>query len=212
MHPDKDKLYGKGTGKIKKIWTETITTFFERELWRIRTYYLVVWKFPHHSRIQAEPINLFWFFPEPFKGNFLVGREVKLNRWVWLFFFFFLVWTITEVHECESSGSWVSLAAKHLNSLCARMCAHSLNWCLTLRSMDCNPPSFSVYGILQARILEWVTMSSSREFSQPKDLLWLLHCRWILHHWATGEAWTLSIPVVNVTLNESWWETEPSSH
>ena len=34
-------------------------------------------------------------------------------------------------------------------------------------------------GILQARILEWVAMPSSRESSQPRDFL---HCRWILYH------------------------------
>ena len=28
--------------------------------------------------------------------------------------------------------------------------------------MDCSPPGSPVYGILQARILEWVTMSFSR--------------------------------------------------
>ena len=34
--------------------------------------------------------------------------------------------------------------------------------------MDCSPPSSSVYGILQARILEWVATSSSRGiFSDP---------------------------------------------
>ena len=36
-------------------------------------------------------------------------------------------------------------------------------------SMDCSPPGFSVHGILQARILEWVAMPSSRESSWPKD-------------------------------------------
>ena len=38
-------------------------------------------------------------------------------------------------------------------------------------------------GILQARILEWGAMPSSRGSSQPRDqncILWLLHCRWIL--------------------------------
>ena len=28
--------------------------------------------------------------------------------------------------------------------------------------IDCSPPGFSVHGILQARILEWVAMPSSR--------------------------------------------------
>ena len=35
--------------------------------------------------------------------------------------------------------------------------------------MDCNLPGSSVHGILQTRILEWVTMLSSRVSSQPRD-------------------------------------------
>ena len=47
------------------------------------------------------------------------------------------------------------------------VCAQS---CLTLcNSMDCSQPGFSVHGILQARILEWVAISSSRESSQAGD-------------------------------------------
>ena len=38
-----------------------------------------------------------------------------------------------------------------------------------------SPPGSSVHGILQARILEWVTISSSRGSSRPRDLLCLLH-------------------------------------
>ena len=34
--------------------------------------------------------------------------------------------------------------------------------------MDCGPPGSSVHGILQARILVWVAMPSSRESSQPR--------------------------------------------
>ena len=42
--------------------------------------------------------------------------------------------------------------------------------CLTLCDpMDCSPPGFSVHGISQARILEWVAMPSSRASSQPRD-------------------------------------------
>ena len=38
-----------------------------------------------------------------------------------------------------------------------RVHAKLLQSCLTLYDlMDCTPPSFSVHGILQARILEWV--------------------------------------------------------
>ena len=34
---------------------------------------------------------------------------------------------------------------------------------------DCSPPSSSVHGISQARILEWVANSYSRGSSQPRD-------------------------------------------
>ena len=35
--------------------------------------------------------------------------------------------------------------------------------------MDCSLPGYSVHGILQARILEWVAISFSRGSSQPRD-------------------------------------------
>ena len=42
--------------------------------------------------------------------------------------------------------------------------------CLTLCDpMDCSPPDSSVHGILQARILEWVAVSFSRGYSQPRN-------------------------------------------
>ena len=55
--------------------------------------------------------------------------------------------------------------------------------------MDCSPPGSSIHGIFQSRILEWVAISSSRGSSRPRD--WTcVSCtgRWILYHWATGEA------------------------
>ena len=46
------------------------------------------------------------------------------------------------------------------------MCAKSLQSCLTLSNpMDYFPPGSSVHGIFQARILEWVAISSSRDLS-----------------------------------------------
>ena len=42
--------------------------------------------------------------------------------------------------------------------------------CLTLcDSIDCSSPGFSVHGILQARILEWVAILFSRGSSQSRD-------------------------------------------
>ena len=39
--------------------------------------------------------------------------------------------------------------------------------------MDCSPPGSSVHGISQARILEWVAVSSSRGPSPPRDRTWV---------------------------------------
>ena len=49
-----------------------------------------------------------------------------------------------------------------------QMCsAKLLQLCPTLRNpMDCSLPGSSVHGIFQARILRWVSISSSRESSQ----------------------------------------------
>ena len=51
-------------------------------------------------------------------------------------------------------------------------CSHAklLQSCPTLcNSVDCSPPGSSVRGILQARVLEWVTMPFFRGSSWPRD-------------------------------------------
>ena len=50
------------------------------------------------------------------------------------------------------------------------MRAKSLWSCPTLCDpMGCSPPSSSVHGIIQASILQWVAMPSSRRSSRPRD-------------------------------------------
>ena len=55
--------------------------------------------------------------------------------------------------------------------------------------MDCSPPSSSVHGILQARILEWLAISFSRGSSQPRNPPWIsCIARRFFTIWATREA------------------------
>ena len=50
------------------------------------------------------------------------------------------------------------------------MHANSLESCLTLcNPVDCSMPGSSVHGILQARILKWVAVPSSKGSSWPRD-------------------------------------------
>ena len=47
--------------------------------------------------------------------------------------------------------------------------AQLLNYVGLWGPVVCSPPSFSVHGILQARILEWMTISYSKGSSRPRD-------------------------------------------
>ena len=72
--------------------------------------------------------------------------------------------------------------------VCVCVCVKSLRSCLTLCDpMDCSPPGSSVPGILQARIPEWVAISSSKGSSQPRDqthISYVSCAGWqVLYHW-----------------------------
>ena len=56
-------------------------------------------------------------------------------------------------------SEWVSEWVIEAAQLCPTLCD----------PMDCSPPGSSVHGILQARILEWVTIPFSRGSSQPRN-------------------------------------------
>ena len=63
------------------------------------------------------------------------------------------------------------LTAKHINfNLVYFATAKSFQSCPTLWDpMDCSPPGSSGQRIFQARILDWVAISSSWRFSRPRD-------------------------------------------
>ena len=55
--------------------------------------------------------------------------------------------------------------------VCARACAKSLQWFLTLCDpKDYSPPGSFIHGILQTGLVEWVAMPSSRGSPQPTSL------------------------------------------
>ena len=84
------------------------------------------------------------------------------------------------------------VSLKEPEKLIKRLCVQltHMHW----GSMNCSPPASSVNGISQARILEWVTISFSREFSQPR---YQSHVSCIgsqiLYHWITQRAFTNGI-------------------
>ena len=71
--------------------------------------------------------------------------------------------------------------------------------CLTLCDpTDYSPLGFSVHGILQARILEWIAIPISRGSSKPRDWT-LVSCitSRVFTIWVTGKSWSESRSVVS---------------
>ena len=63
-------------------------------------------------------------------------------------------------YSCFTSPLHIDVSWNYLwNRLCANLVASVVSLC---DPMECSPPGSSVHGILQARILEWVVMPSSR--------------------------------------------------
>ena len=88
-----------------------------------------------------------------------------------------------------SAGSGVLRASQDLvGILCTVLCLVTQS-CLTLCDpVDCSPPGSSVHGILQARILEWLAMSSSTGSSQTRDWTQVSHIAGrFFTIWATRE-------------------------
>ena len=72
------------------------------------------------------------------------------------------------------------------------MCTRAQLCLILCTPLDYSLPSSSVHGIIQARILEWVAISSTRGSSQHRDQTpgSCDSCigRWMFYHWATQEA------------------------
>ena len=82
--------------------------------------------------------------------NYLISASissfVKLGQWIY-----------------TSIGEWLTkLQYTEVTRSCPTPCD----------PMDYRLPGSSVHGIFQARILEWVAISFSRESSQPRDRIW----------------------------------------
>ena len=75
-------------------------------------------------------------------------------------------------------------------------CSHQWKWKLLSHVWLCDPLNYTVRGVLQSRILEWVIVPFSRESSQPRDRT---HVSWItggfFTPWATREAQVRLFPL-----------------
>ena len=69
----------------------------------------------------------------------------------------------------EHSGFTMLFASTVERRASATLCSVVQSRPTLCHPKDCSPPGSSVHGILQARILGWVVMPSSRGSSRPRD-------------------------------------------
>ena len=114
-----------------------------------------------YSVSHSKPVTVSWFHKIPLAHSKCVNKDTKLLS----------LWNVC-VCVCVSP---------HMRSVASN----------SLWSMECSSPGSSVHGILQARMLEWVAISYSRESSWPKNQTHILYIsctgRPILYHCTTWE-------------------------
>ena len=72
--------------------------------------------------------------------------------------------------SCTAGRFFTNWAPKEAPFCCCELAQSCPTLC---NPMDCSLPGSSVHGIFQARILEWVAISFSRESSRPRDQTWV---------------------------------------
>ena len=148
---------GKKTLKARTFLSpKSVAWICDTSLWLYLPY---GWTFPSLSRkVYSSLSDTFW--------NLLTlktGWSYNLSLWGWLVSIFLAQYG--DIH-----GGW--LACSVMSSTLPR---HGLY----------SPPGSSVHGVFQARLLEWVAISSSRGiFVTQGSNPCLLHCSQILYHWA----------------------------
>ena len=135
---------------------------------------------------------------------------VLVEAWTsYLFLLFqYILWPLLLTSCVQFSTYWPQFSWLQGLSLCF-LYAQMYCCCLVAKSRptlcepkDCSLPGSSVHGISQARILEWVAISSSSRSSRPRNRT-CISCigRWVFHHWATWEAPQMYYDALNFNLS-----------
>ena len=105
----------------------------------------------------------------------------------------FILWPMISFRYMPRSGIAGSLKVEVLVAQsCPTLCD----------PMECSPPGFSVHGILQVRVLEWITIPFSRGSSWPRNWTWVSHIAdRFFTFWATREGGSYSSSVSSFLRN-----------
>ena len=128
-----------------------------------------------------------WFTRNQYFGKVLTPTKVTLMHHILIniviLLFLSFLWNKNS-KEVNNPSKYVSCCPL----CCVPLCAKLLQSCPILCDpMDCSPPESSVHRTLQARILDWIAMPSSRRSSRLRDRTRVSHVscigRWVLYQW-----------------------------
>ena len=123
--------------------------------------------------------------------QFLLVQQSESSMCIHVLPLFRISFPLKSPHSIKQSSLGSPAGSHHL--FCTRAaCSVALSDPTLRDPTDCSPPDSSIHGVLQARILEWAAMSSSRGSSQPRDRTWASCVSWvgrcILSHCAVWKA------------------------
>ena len=98
-------------------------------------------------------------------------NKSNIKHWFWR--------NILKQYKCVSDDHWytsISIGLYDIDFTIVQ--AWMLNW-LFCDPKDCSPPGSFVHGVLQARILKWFAIPSSRGSSRPRDQIPVFYVSWI---------------------------------
>ena len=128
----------------------------------------------------------------------LIKCFCKFVKNCWDIFIYVCFWVLCFVQLVYMSVCWYHI----ILIMCLCICARS--YLAPCNPVDCSPPGSSVHGVSQARILEWVAISSSRGSSQSNDGIRIscVSCigKRILDHYTTWKALNKGKQLPNVEL------------
>ena len=150
------------------------------------------------------------FFPFSFSSTFVPNWFLLRESHTWADIWHQFNRTLL---SCKTCPLFWQLKPNYWFTICTQV--HYVHACLVTQScmtlcdpLDCSPPGSSVHEIIQARILEWVVMPSSRESSWPRNQT-LISCVFCIAdgfftHWAVREAPVQYIIYLNASILYLW--------
>ena len=134
-------------------------------------------------------------------ASLIPAMNLNLNSW------WGMVTALGGCRGCGGCGGWVCVCVCVCMCVCVCVCActcvHTQSCPTLCDPMDYSVPGSSVYGIFQARILEWVAISFCRRSSWPRNWTHVscISCtdKWNLYHCDIWEAPVKALGMLNLS-------------